>query len=218
MTMNYHDRNVAAAGSAIPFPEAVTAGAWLSALRSHHGLSRIAVSRRIGMKRPQNYRFVETDHVHLAPAYYCRAAGALGLDPCHLARRLLRFHNPELFARCFAEDAFGDGRLGPPEEAPAVGFSVDEAARERLRRKMGERLRQARVERKLSQHELAERMGYPRYHVISLYERGVNAVALRRYLDYAAALDTAPGPLIETLLAHYEPVMHHYLFNAGPRG
>lgn len=217
--MSYHDRNAAAAAACTtPFPDAGTAGARLVALRNHHGLSRLAVSQRIGMKRPQNYRFVETDRIQLAPAYYARAAGALGLDPGHLARRLLEFYNPELFRRCFAEGDLGDGRLGPPQETPPPGFTVGEAEREELRRRMGERLRQARTARKLSQHELGERMGYPRYHVISLYERGVNAVAIRRYLDYAAALETKPGPLIETLLAHYEPVMHHYLFRQYGNG
>lgn len=188
-----------------------TCGEWLLSLRKRQGLARIHVSQPIGMKFPQDWRLVETDAVHLSPNYVEGAALVLGVEPHYFAKRLFQGYQPRLYALLFDGEPLGELELRKPDLHPVPSKSKP-IKRALLRHRMGDKLRVMRKSVGLSQTDLASRMGFARYHPVSLYERGVNAVSMKRYLAYAEALEAEPKMLAREFIAHYEPVLFELLF------
>lgn len=82
-----------------------------------------------------------------------------------------------------------------------------------LRRAAGRWLRSLREARKLSQRELAERIGTENHSFISQLEAGRCRIPPDRYRAWATALDLPPAEFVRDLLQFYDPITYSILFN-----
>ena len=83
-----------------------------------------------------------------------------------------------------------------------------------LRRKGGRWLRERREAARLSQRQLAERVGVEYYTFVSQLESGHGRIAPARYRDWAAALGLEPDAFVTELLQYYDPITHDILFQS----
>lgn len=84
-----------------------------------------------------------------------------------------------------------------------------------LRQQAGRWLKQAREAAKLTQAELAERVGLRYYTFVSQVESGVGRVPIETQEAWARALGLEPGELARTLLRYYEPELYRLLFGGA---
>lgn len=61
---------------------------------------------------------------------------------------------------------------------------------------LGQRIKKLRIERNLSQDELAIRLGYKSRSSINKIELGINDIAQSKIVEFAEALDTTPAYLM----------------------
>lgn len=83
-----------------------------------------------------------------------------------------------------------------------------------LRRKGGRWLREQREAARLSQRQLAERVGVEYYTFVSQVEAGHGRISPRRYRDWAAALGINPEIFVTELLRYYDPITYDILFQS----
>jgi transcriptional regulator with XRE-family HTH domain len=86
-----------------------------------------------------------------------------------------------------------------------------------LRRKGGRWLRERREAARLSQRQLAERVGVEYYTFVSQLEAGHGRISPRRYRDWAAALGLDPEVFVTELLRYYDPITYEILFQPGQK-
>jgi hypothetical protein len=84
-----------------------------------------------------------------------------------------------------------------------------------LRRQGGRWLRERREAARLSQRQLAERVGVEYYTFVSQLEAGHGRISPRRYRDWAMALSLDPGDFVTELLRYYDPITYDILFQSG---
>ena len=84
-----------------------------------------------------------------------------------------------------------------------------------LRRQGGRWLRERREAARLSQRQLAEKVGFDYYTFVSQLESGHGRIAPRRYRDWAAALAIEPGIFVTELMRYYDPITYEILFQSG---
>ena len=82
----------------------------------------------------------------------------------------------------------------------------------RLRQEAGEWLRSLREKRRLSQRELAQKVGVEYYTFISQLETGRGRIPPDRYRLWAEVLDIEPQCFVRELLRFYDPVTYEVLF------
>ena len=81
-----------------------------------------------------------------------------------------------------------------------------------LRREAGAWLREHREAQRLSQRDLAAKVGIEYYTFISQIEAGRGRVPAERYEAYANALKVDPREFTQTMLKYNEPVIFNLLF------
>jgi len=84
-----------------------------------------------------------------------------------------------------------------------------------LRQDAGRWLKRLREEQKLSQRDLARRLGLNFYTFISQLESGRGRIPPDRYKAWADALNVKPHIFVRELLKYYDPVTYYYLFEAA---
>jgi transcriptional regulator with XRE-family HTH domain len=84
-----------------------------------------------------------------------------------------------------------------------------------LRQEAGRWLKTAREQAKLTQAELAERVGLRYYTFVSQVESGLGRLPIETQGAWAQALGLEPGAFAKTLLRYYEPELYRLLFDAG---
>src|SRR5215475_3195192 len=84
-----------------------------------------------------------------------------------------------------------------------------------LRREVGRWLRKLRTERRLSQAEVAGRVGAKDHAIISRIENGRLGVPADCYLTWAHALGVKPRWFVQKLMSCYDPVTYEILFKLG---
>jgi transcriptional regulator with XRE-family HTH domain len=89
---------------------------------------------------------------------------------------------------------------------------VRAAETKRLRREAGRWLKALRESAKLTQAELAERVGLRYYTFISQVESGLGRVPVETQGAWAEALGADPGEFARILLRYYEPELYRLLF------
>ena len=82
----------------------------------------------------------------------------------------------------------------------------------RLRQEAGQWLRSLRERRRLSQRELAEKIGVEYYTFISQLETGRGRIPPDRYRLWAEVLGVEPKEFVRELLRFYDPVTYELLF------
>ncbi|TVQ32130.1 MAG: XRE family transcriptional regulator [Geminicoccaceae bacterium] len=87
------------------------------------------------------------------------------------------------------------------------GAEIGEFDARAIDRSIGERLRQRRAELGLTQEQLGAAVGLS-YQQIQKYERGANGLTVRKLVDLARALDTAPGHFLDQLAAAPAKAVH----------
>lgn len=91
---------------------------------------------------------------------------------------------------------------------------TSEASTQQLRRDGGQWLRQRRLERGLSQRELAQAVGADYYTFISQLENGRGRIPPDRYGDWAEALGLESPIFVFNIMRFYDPVTFEILFGA----
>lgn len=81
-----------------------------------------------------------------------------------------------------------------------------------LRREAGAWLKLKRLDRGLSQSQLAAKLGSDHYTFISQIEIGKSRIPPERYLDWARALDIPEREFIRHMLRFYDPAIHAVMF------
>lgn len=84
-----------------------------------------------------------------------------------------------------------------------------------LRRRAGQWLKTLRVDRGLSQRELARRLDLDAYTFISQLEAGRGRIPPDRMERWAEALDQDPGDFVAALMRYYDPVTFDVLIRTG---
>lgn len=87
-----------------------------------------------------------------------------------------------------------------------------------LRRAAGQYLRGLRQDAKLTQHELARRVGYEYYTFVSQIETGAARVPPTDYAMWANALHVDLAELVKMLLSFYDPHTYAALFGGREQG
>lgn len=190
------------------------AGAWLRSIRISHGLVQREVAEAIGFRFYTHYAQIESGIGRVSADRLHLLAAALGLDPKDMTRRLMRAYDPETALALFGKSNRRDSTfiVGSPMQKP---ISVPEYSAEdvkRLRQEAGRVLREKREALGLSQTDLAEPLGYKFYTRISQIERGIGRVPPEDYVTYARCLEMDLRDFVKTLLAHYDPMVHHLAF------
>lgn len=72
----------------------------------------------------------------------------------------------------------------------------DERAANGVDKKVGQRVRSRRLEIGMSQEKLAELLGVT-FQQVQKYEKGVNRIAISRFLDISRALEMDPGKFLD---------------------
>ena len=83
---------------------------------------------------------------------------------------------------------------------------------QKLRNQAGVWLRELREKRRLSQRQLAGRVGAEYYTFISQLENGRGRIPPDRYLVWAEALGIEPRSFVRTLMSYYDPVTYNIIF------
>jgi DNA-binding XRE family transcriptional regulator len=83
-----------------------------------------------------------------------------------------------------------------------------------LRQQAGRWLKTAREEARLTQAELAEKVGLRYYTFVSQVESGLGRLPIETQGAWAEALGLEPGEFAKTLLRYYEPELYRLLFGA----
>jgi transcriptional regulator with XRE-family HTH domain len=83
---------------------------------------------------------------------------------------------------------------------------------QKLRREAGKWLKSLRETQKLSQRELAQRVGVDYYTFISQLEVGRGRIPPDRYEAWAAALGLPAADFVKELMRYYDPVTYRLLF------
>jgi transcriptional regulator with XRE-family HTH domain len=73
------------------------AGGWLKELRARAGLSQIQLAEILGLKYYTFVSQIENGFGRVPVESMERWANALGVDPSHFAKHLIRFYEPELY-------------------------------------------------------------------------------------------------------------------------
>jgi transcriptional regulator with XRE-family HTH domain len=82
----------------------------------------------------------------------------------------------------------------------------------RLRQEAGEWLRALREHKRLSQRELASKVGLDYYTFVSQLESGRGRIPPDRYEAWAQALGIDAQTFVRELMRYYDPVTHNLLF------
>ncbi|WP_367715673.1 helix-turn-helix transcriptional regulator [Nitratireductor sp. GISD-1A_MAKvit] len=82
-----------------------------------------------------------------------------------------------------------------------------------LRREAGRWLKDKREEKKLSQRQLADLLGFEYYTFVSQLETGRGRIPPERYVDWANALGIEPRVFVKTLMRYYDPITFNILFS-----
>jgi len=85
----------------------------------------------------------------------------------------------------------------------------------RLRQEAGEWLRALREHKKLSQRQLAGKIGLDYYTFVSQLESGRGRIPPDRYEVWAEALGVEPRSFVRELMRYYDPVTYGFLFPEG---
>jgi ribosome-binding protein aMBF1 (putative translation factor) len=115
-----------------------------------------------------------------------------------------------------------DGAIEPPPLTQRPMYlhqqRRQDAETQELRRSAGRWLRMLREERRLSQRELAARVGAEYYSFISQLETGRGRIPPDRYRIWAEALGVPAPEFVRCLMRYYDPVTHSIVFgdNVGP--
>jgi transcriptional regulator with XRE-family HTH domain len=83
---------------------------------------------------------------------------------------------------------------------------------QKLRREAGKWLKSLRESQKLSQRELAQKVGVDYYTFISQLEVGRGRIPPDRYEAWAAALGVPAAEFVKELMRYYDPVTYRLLF------
>lgn len=83
---------------------------------------------------------------------------------------------------------------------------------QKLRREAGKWLKSLRETQKLSQRELAQKVGVDYYTFISQLEVGRGRIPPDRYEAWAAALGLPAADFVKELMRYYDPVTYRLLF------
>src|SRR5271166_6650665 len=89
----------------------------------------------------------------------------------------------------------------------AAGYDV-----QALRREAGRWLKEQRIKQKLTQRELAERVGVEYYTFVSQLEVGRGRIPPDRYERWATALHISPSSFVKQLMRYYDPETYRLLF------
>lgn len=81
-----------------------------------------------------------------------------------------------------------------------------------LRRKAGNLLKELRLSRDMTQKELAEKVGFPYYTMISQIESGATRLPPAQMVAYAEALNIPARELVRLVLQYYDPITFDILF------
>lgn len=81
-----------------------------------------------------------------------------------------------------------------------------------LRQQAGQWLRSLREDRRLTQRDLAERIGLRYYTFISQIESGQGRIPPEQYEAWANALGLNPQEFVKTLMMYYDPHTYRLLF------
>lgn len=87
----------------------------------------------------------------------------------------------------------------------------------RLRKEAGHYLRRLREAAKLTQHQVAQRVGIEYYTMISQVERGASRVPPDRLQSWAEALGVDTREFTKRLLRYYDPYSWQIIFGGQPR-
>jgi transcriptional regulator with XRE-family HTH domain len=87
---------------------------------------------------------------------------------------------------------------------------------QKLRREAGKWLKSLRETQKLSQRELAQKVGVDYYTFISQLEVGRGRIPPDRYEAWAAALGLPAADFVKELMRYYDPVTYRLLFGDAP--
>lgn len=82
-----------------------------------------------------------------------------------------------------------------------------------LRREAGRWLKDKREEKKLSQRQLADLLGFEYYTFVSQLETGRGRIPPERYVDWANALGIEPRVFVKTLMRYYDSITFNILFS-----
>ena len=85
---------------------------------------------------------------------------------------------------------------------------------QRLRQDAGRWLKELRESKKLTQRDLALRVGAEYYTFISQLENGRGRSPPDRYADWAKALDVPVRPFVKKMMSFYDPVTYDLLFES----
>ncbi|NCA93098.1 XRE family transcriptional regulator [bacterium] len=88
------------------------------------------------------------------------------------------------------------------------------------KKEIGQRIMQRRRHLKMSQHELATKIGYQSRTSINKIELGKSAITLSKIMAYAEVLETSPEYIIglsDDLDTNNEKLCHHFVTRLCPR-
>lgn len=188
---------------------------WMRAHRRALGLDPIDMAASLGMLSYNSYIDAERGVNRFVPSHWDELARALEVDTGFLARRLLKAYHPDLFEACFKAEVLASERM-PRRKANRSFAEPSPEDLAHLRRRISKRLLELRKGTGKSQRKIAAVIGFANDRSISAYERGATTVPPERYVAYADALGQDRCAFIKEMTAHYEPIMHHYLFGTGP--
>lgn len=89
---------------------------------------------------------------------------------------------------------------------------LNEPQVQQLRQDAGRWLKELRETKRLTQRDLAMRVGAEYYTFISQLENGRGRIPPDRYADWAKALDVPVRPFVKKLMRFYDPVTFELLF------
>lgn len=83
-----------------------------------------------------------------------------------------------------------------------------------LRKRAGAYLKGLREDAKLTQADLAKRLGLEYYTFISQIETGLTRLPPEHYTEFAKAVNVPVEELVKNLLKYYDPLTHAALFGS----
>jgi transcriptional regulator with XRE-family HTH domain len=88
----------------------------------------------------------------------------------------------------------------------------------KLRKDAGRYLKELRQKARLTQQQLAKRLGLDYYTFISQVENGFNRVPPEKLADWAAALNVPVEVFAKELLRYYDPFIYKAIFSGDVKG
>lgn len=85
-----------------------------------------------------------------------------------------------------------------------------------LRRAGGAWLKQCRLNKGLTQLQIAEAVGLENYTMVSMIESGRGRIRPESYRLWAAAMDLSPREFVENIMKYYDPIAYEILFEDDP--